>query len=335
MIPKRFYNLILLFLITLPTLGFSHQNLESRIYGEVIPFTLMERSGKELSLENLKGNFWVANFIFTRCQGPCPLLTQNMKILEKELPKETQVVTFTVDPEYDSPQVLADYAKEFSIDRKNWYFLTGRKEKVYELIRSGFKIGVEENPEGKNITEQFIHSTYFVLVDGEGKIRGYFDGNDKNTLKQIPLAIRVAKIQNKNPWVIKLPALNAALNLTCAFLLLIGFQLVRAKKIVLHRIVMTTAFFISSLFLTSYLTYHYYLGSVPFLHEGWIRSFYFMILISHTTLAIAVLPLALLTLNYAMKGNFIKHKKIAHWTFPIWLYVSISGVAVYYMLYQL
>ncbi len=313
----------------------AHPPLESTPYGKIPAFTLLEKSGKGFSQSNLKGNFWVANFIFTRCQGPCPVLTQNMKVLEKSLPNNVSIVTFSVDPDYDSPKIFTEYAQSFGIKKENWYFVTGNKKEVYSLIRSGFKIGVEENSEGSAITEQFIHSTYFVLVNPEGTILGYFDGNDPFTQKQIPLAIKIATVNQERPWVLKLPALNALLNLSCAFLLGVGFQFIRAQKTVWHKYCMVSAFTLSTLFLISYLTYHYYLGSVPFLHTGAIRTFYFIVLFSHTFLAIGVLPLAILALRYAFQGNFVKHKNITHWAFPIWLYVSITGVMVYAMLYQL
>lgn len=96
---------------------------------------------------------------------------------------------------------------------------------------------------------------------------------------------------------------------------------------------MLSAFTTSTLFLVSYLIYHYQVGSVPFKGEGWIRTLYFAILISHTVLATAIVPLVLITLTRALKGNFVKHKRIARWTLPLWLYVSITGVVVYWMLY--
>ena len=102
-----------------------------------------------------------------------------------------------------------------------------------------------------------------------------------------------------------------------------------------HRLCMLSAFATSSLFLISYLTYHYQVGSVPFQGRGWIRFVYFAILISHTILAAAIVPLVLLTLARALRGRFDRHKRIARWTLPLWLYVSITGVIVYWMLYGL
>ena len=132
-----------------------------------------------------------------------------------------------------------------------------------------------------------------------------------------------------------LPTLNAFLNGTSALFLLTGFYFIRVKKNQkAHALCMVSALTISALFLISYLTYHYFHGSEPFLGEGFIRLLYFSILISHTILAIVILPLIAITLFYAVRKNFAKHKRIAQWTFPIWLYVSITGVIVYLMLYH-
>ncbi len=132
-----------------------------------------------------------------------------------------------------------------------------------------------------------------------------------------------------------LPTLNAVLNGTSALLLATGYICIRRKKVIAHKICMVAAFSTSTLFLISYLTYHYYTGSHPFGLEGWIRPVYFTILISHTGLAALTLPLALTTLYRALSGNFTKHLRVARWTLPIWLYVSVTGVVVYWMLYRL
>ena len=102
-----------------------------------------------------------------------------------------------------------------------------------------------------------------------------------------------------------------------------------------HRLCMLSAFATSTLFLISYLTYHFEVGSVPFQGRGWIRAVYFAILISHTVLAAAIVPLVMLTLFRALKGRFVRHKRIARWTLPLWFYVSVTGVVVYWMLYWL
>ena len=132
-----------------------------------------------------------------------------------------------------------------------------------------------------------------------------------------------------------LPALNATLNGTAAILLSIGWWLIVNGKREAHRKVMLAAFTVSTIFLTSYLIYHYNVGSVKFQKEGPIRTVYFTILLTHTILAVFVGIAAPMTLFRALKGRFVQHKKLARWTMPIWLYVSVTGVVVYYMLYQM
>ena len=132
-----------------------------------------------------------------------------------------------------------------------------------------------------------------------------------------------------------LPGLNAALNGTSACLLVAGFLCIRRKRVAAHKACMLSAVCTSTLFLVSYLTYHYHVGSVPFRGQGWARPVYFSILISHSILAAVILPLVLVTLARALRGRFDRHARIARWTLPAWLYVSVTGVLVYWMLYHL
>ncbi len=131
-----------------------------------------------------------------------------------------------------------------------------------------------------------------------------------------------------------LPAVNATLNGISAVLLVIGYLLIRARRVDAHRRVMLAAFTTSTLFLICYLVYHAQVGSVPFPRHGFVRPLYFGILITHVTLAFTVPPLAIVTLSRGLKARFDRHVAIAHWTLPIWLYVSVTGVLVYVLLYQ-
>lgn len=133
----------------------------------------------------------------------------------------------------------------------------------------------------------------------------------------------------------QLPAVNAALNSLSAILLVGGYLFIKSRNIKAHKACMLSAFASSILFLASYLVYHYQVGSVPFKGQGGIRLVYFTILLTHTILATTVVPLALVTLFRAFKERFDAHRRIARWTFPIWLYVSVTGVIVYWMLYRM
>ena len=131
------------------------------------------------------------------------------------------------------------------------------------------------------------------------------------------------------------PLLNAILNATSAALLLTGYRFIRRKQVTRHRICMGSAVITSSLFLASYLYYHWHVGSVHFQGTGWSRPVYFTILISHTTLAVSLLVLVPITLARALRERFDRHRAIARWTWPIWMYVSVTGVVIYLMLYHL
>jgi len=132
-----------------------------------------------------------------------------------------------------------------------------------------------------------------------------------------------------------LPAVNATLNATAAILLVWGYVLIRRRSIAAHRKVMLAAFATSSVFLTCYLIYHFNVGSVRFQRTGTIRMVYLSILATHTALAVTVPPLAIITLNRGLRERFDRHRRIARWALPVWLYVSVTGVVVYLMLYQM
>ena len=131
-----------------------------------------------------------------------------------------------------------------------------------------------------------------------------------------------------------LPHLNASLNATSALFLLSGYYFIKRLRVRAHRNCQVAALITSTLFLASYLTYHYYHGDTRFLGQGIVRPFYFTILISHIILAIVIVPLVVITAYRAARGDFVRHRRIARWTLPLWLYVSVTGVIVYFMLYH-
>jgi cytochrome oxidase Cu insertion factor (SCO1/SenC/PrrC family) len=146
------------------------------ILGEVPDFALVERSGKKFSLGDLRGHVWVADFIFTNCAGPCPVMSRRMGALQMELLRDrmegVRCVSFTVDPERDTPEALREYAQTRGADPKRWLFLTGEKKPLRDLIERGFKLTVPRTAEEE---EELLHSTRFVLVDRRGGIRGYYN----------------------------------------------------------------------------------------------------------------------------------------------------------------
>lgn len=162
------------------------------VLGQVPPFALTNRDGKPVTRETLAGSPWIADFVFTRCAASCPMMTARMAKLGKELPAGERVrrVSFTVDPVYDTPQVLARYAETFQAP-PDWLFLTGPEPDLHRLSREGFKLAVDI-PKGDagSTQEPILHSTRFVLVDGEGRIRGYYDGEDEAAMAKLRRDVR-------------------------------------------------------------------------------------------------------------------------------------------------
>jgi protein SCO1/2 len=137
-----------------------------------------------LDLRALRGRVWVADFVYTSCAGPCPMLTANMASLQKRLPPSVGLLSFTVDPDHDSSEVLTVYARKFNADPQRWFFVDGDKAALMRLFRDGFQIAVAENAAaepGQNVA----HTTRFVLIDGDGRIRGYYDGDDPASLDKL------------------------------------------------------------------------------------------------------------------------------------------------------
>lgn len=155
--------------------------------GEVADFSLVERSGRTLSRSDLIGKVWIAGFVFTHCTGPCPRLTGVMAGLQQALPDDdVRLVSFSVDPERDTPQVLAQYAENFSADPSRWLFLTGPKQDIHRLIRESFRLTVEQAPaEERAPGNEITHSTRLAVVDRRGHVRGLYDGTDPQAVEQL------------------------------------------------------------------------------------------------------------------------------------------------------
>jgi len=161
------------------------------VFGQVPAFSLVERSGKPLSSRDLLGRPWVADFIFTRCQGICPVLSGRMADLLRRLEEQgitdTVAVSFSVDPEHDDPATLRTYAERFGADPDRWLFLTGDLPVIEDLVRNSFRLSLAALPEEERRTspEPITHSDRFVLVDAELRIRGYYHGSDDEDLAQL------------------------------------------------------------------------------------------------------------------------------------------------------
>ena len=149
------------------------------VYAEVQDFRLIDARGQEFRLKNLKGKVWVADFIFTTCSGICPVMTKNMAALSRSFSPidSVEMVSVSVNPENDTPAVLAGFARRYHANTTKWHFLTGSREEITHLALESFKIGSVEEP--------IFHSNRFVLVDRTGKIRGYYDGTQTKNINAL------------------------------------------------------------------------------------------------------------------------------------------------------
>lgn len=384
-------------------------------------FSLTERSGKTVTKKDLLGKPWVACFVFTRCAGPCPRVSGQFYQLQKDLKDlDFRLVTITVDPKNDTPEVLTQYAESVGADPEKWLFLTGDQKDIFHLIEKSFLMPVQENTgPARKPGFEVIHTTNVMLVDKNGRVLGKYNAVNDEELAALRKAVRklieddkpeeqktetkevkpdeppkpvappkagmvslspllfpmisksltstfFAQADTKSPaveeevmvaeetvqepaevktaapdWVMQLPALNAVLNSLATILLMLGYWFIRKGEKEKHKKTMLTAFGTSILFLGFYLLYHFALQSYTgnasrkFEGEGLIRPIYYFILITHVVLAAAVPVLAWVTIRRGLKQQWEAHRRIAKITFPIWLYVSITGVVIYFMLYHL
>jgi protein SCO1 len=161
------------------------------VLGRVPDFQLTNRDGRKISLADLAGRPWVADFIFTSCPASCPMMSLRLSAFDQELPDDLEhhLVSFSVDPEHDTPEVLQSYAESFDAP-PHWLFLTGTRDQIYDLSKQGFKLGVDDSPGATagpagDAAEPILHSTRFTLVDGAGNIRGYYDAFDQAAVERL------------------------------------------------------------------------------------------------------------------------------------------------------
>jgi len=160
--------------------------IPSSALGAVQDFQLTDFSGQSVTLETLKGKVWVADFIYSRCTGPCPVLSSKMEEFQTEFQSPNfRSVSFTVDPDHDNSAVLNKYAGRFGADPGRWFFLTGEKSDIYRLIRDSFHLTATGSENPKNPGQAFVHSLYFVLVDSQGRIRGYYNAIEGDALNHL------------------------------------------------------------------------------------------------------------------------------------------------------
>jgi protein SCO1/2 len=302
--------------------------------GPLAPFALKDQTGAPFTPEQLRGKVWIAHFFFTTCTQGCDKTVGRMRDIQEAVRGKNDIalVSISVNPENDDVNLLADYARDLGAEPGQWFFLTSPEVDVRAMVQKTFFVNAQANPsapKGQDVTHDFR----LLVVDRDGQIVGFTDGRDP---ANVPLLVdRVRRLASER---YVLPAVNAALNATAGFLLIVGYLAIRRRNINLHKTAMLSALLCSGVFLGCYLYYHFMIlsGQSPRLvGPGAVRIIYLTILLSHTLLAVVVAPLALFTTYQGLTDNLARHVRLARWTLPIWLYVSITGVVVYAMLYHL
>jgi protein SCO1/2/putative membrane protein len=306
-----------------------------QVYGEPLrTFTLTDHTGKPFKPEQLRGKAWVAHFFFTTCTAGCSQTNQTMMALQERFRGVGPVafVSISVHPEQDTPEVLARFASQAKAEPGQWYFLRGAESDVYRILQESFFVTAGRTGDATPGRE-VRHDWKLMLIGPEGRIEGYVgDGKADNAADVLERVLRRGAPLNY------FPTLNAGLNTLCAVLLLAGYVSIRLRRERLHKVCMLAALATSAVFLSCYLWYHFaVLNGKPtrFPGEGALRWAYLAILLSHTILAALVAPLALWVSYLGLADRRETHRRWAKRTFPLWLYVSVTGVVVYWMLYRL
>lgn len=316
------------------------------------PFTLTERNGTKISNEDLKGQVWIASFVMVRCpDGKCPQVASTVSRLQDDLAgrRGLKLVTFTVDPDHDSPEELNRYAEAHKArDDGRWLFLTGDYDTIDKLMKAIHLRGGEGSP------RRVDHSQKLALVGRNGDVLAYFDGywnrelveekDFERNLLRLRRAVDKALQPEVPAWMPRdFPAFNASLNALASVLLVLGYVAIRLRWYRLHISCMVTTLLVSAVFLASYLFFHLVVKegrATRFVDQApdapaWVALLYAGILLSHTILAMVATPMALVTSYFGLRKWWSAHTRLSRWTFPIWLYVSVTGVVVYWMLYRM
>lgn len=341
----------------------------------IADFELQECRGRKVTKADLLGQPWLAAFIFTKCAGPCPLVSSEMKKLQdatRDIP--LRLVSFTVDPDRDTPEVLQFYADKLGADPDRWWFLTGDKPTIFGLVRNSFKMIVDE-AENPQPGFEVIHSIEIMHVNADGVVVGRYNARNELHMARLKKVVQgkmePAEAQRLNAlptdaaptevaetadtgeetqataageiprWVLRLPTTNALLNALATICLVSGYVFIKRGDQKSHGAMMLSALITSAVFLGCYLTYHFALqrytgsSSQPYQGPPALKPLYLCILVPHILLAPVATGMALMTVWHAWRKNWAKHRRLARYTFPIWLYVSVTGVIIYLMVYHL
>jgi uncharacterized membrane protein YozB (DUF420 family)/cytochrome oxidase Cu insertion factor (SCO1/SenC/PrrC family) len=336
--------------------GYAAYQVSTRDSGTPLPpATFLERSGRTVTLKDWRGRVSIVGFFFSCCQASCPMICQAMQELQSQLRgTDVRLILISVDPETDRPQRLREVAESLRADPQRWWFLTQIEpdsDRLFSWIEEGFGPAARPKPlswyhaplRGWDIA----HSNRLYLLDRRGRIR---DSElvvirleergsslfvvDEEAVRR--LAQKARQLAGSSWFNVRwLPTVNVALNMASLLLITAGFVAIKTRRVRLHRALMLCAAGASGLFLLSYLYYHWEVGHVRYPGEGWDRGVYLTILVSHVVLAAGLAVLVPIVLWWAMRRRWSKHRLLARITLPIWIYVCLSGVAVYVMLYLL
>lgn len=333
---------------------------DARFY-EVPKFAFTDRGGETVTLEHLLGQPWIAIPFFVQCAGPCPSITRD--IAERLIPllegTSIKVVSFSIDPSIDTPEKLDEYVKLFGADDGRWLFLRNDSEEaMHRFLNEGLKVPVQRDEDAESPGLAIVHGTRMPVIDAVGRIAGWYELRDPSVGERgIPIdeaelilagqyaliAARARALAGlEYVWPLRepsrIPLVNASLNGTAFVLLIAGFVAIRRGRREAHARLMRAAFLVSAAFLGFYLYYHTVVlplsgGPTKYNGVGAAKVAYLLMLLSHIVLAVVNLPMVLRVLWLAHKGDWERHKRLARWTFPIWVYVSLTGVMVYLVLY--
>ncbi len=301
-------------------------------------FSLRNLDGIPASPVELRGSIWIVQFFYPGC-NECSKANPAMKRLQEIYRGKKDIRLVSIALHYGEPHILKEFAAYQNADLDQWLFLADADgQRVHEIVRLSFYNMVNVRANGA-AGEMLDHSVRLLLIDSEGIIVGYVNGADDHAVETLTREIDALRMRQRIPIAAAdLPWFNALLNSTCTVLLILGWISIRLRYETLHKIVMLLALATSMVFLSSYLFYHFvvlHMEPMRFRGEGWARWVYFTILLSHTILAIAVAPLALTITVQGLRDARKIHVKLARWTLPMWLYVSVTGVVVYWMLYRI
>jgi protein SCO1/2/putative membrane protein len=310
---------------------------------------------------DLAGQPWIAVPFFVRCTGPCPSITRD--IAERLMPllegTPIKVVSFSLDPEVDTAEALDEYARAFGAENDRWLFVRGdSEEEMHRFLNEGLKVPVVREAEAEDPGQAIVHGTRMPVIDAEGLLAGWYEladpsqGEDGLPAEEAEplLAGRYALIAARARALAgleyawpprrpsRIPLVNASLNGLAFVLLIAGFVAIKRDRRELHALLMRAAFFVSAAFLACYLYYHFAVlpisgGPTKYNGVGLAKTAYLLMLLTHVVLAIVNLPMVLRVLWLAHREDWERHRRLAKWTFPIWVYVSLTGVLVYLVLY--